>query len=142
LVYRVARFHLVDNTRGEPPFWDRAAVRRHHLKLRVAEVTDHRLILRLDGSILITTSADLDRADRGFDARLSGVIRYDAQAGKFDRFDLVAVGDHWGEGPFTRNARPGRTPLGVAFELARGDRAADRVPPQGARDMREYWRSE
>jgi hypothetical protein len=142
VVYRLARFHLVDNTRGEPPFWDRAAVRRHDLKLRVAEVTNHGLTLRLEGSILITTSADLDRAERGFDARLSGVIRYDIRAGRIDRLDVVAIGDHWGEGPFTRSARPGRTPLGVAFELAWGDRAADRVPPQGARDLREYWRAE
>ena len=31
---------------------------------------------------------------------------------RIDRFDVVAVGDHWGEGPFTRGARPGRHAAG------------------------------
>jgi hypothetical protein len=142
MVYRLARFHLVDNTRGEPPIWNRAAVRRHDLKLRVAGVTDHGLTLQLDGDILLATDADPVRAERGFDARLAGTIHYDFQRKQIDRFDVVAVGDHWGEGPLTRNARPGRTPLGVAFELARGDSSADHVPPQGARDLREYFRAD
>lgn len=142
LVYRLARFHLVDNTRGEPPFWGRADVRRYSLKLRVTHLSEQHLALHLDGAILLATAADVDRSDRGFEARIVGIIRFDVQKKQIDRFDVVAVGEHWGEGPFTRNARPGRTPLGVAFELARGSSSADRVPPQGARDFREYLRAD
>src|SRR5262249_189409 len=47
-----------------------------------------------------------------------------------DRFDIVAVGDHWGQGPHTRRPRPGRQPLGGVFELASGKARADLGPPQ------------
>jgi len=142
LVYRIARFHLVDNTRGEPPFWDRDAVRRHDMKLRVTTVNGDGIALQLTGATLVATAADLDRADRGFDARLTGYLHYDSRKKRIDRFDLVAVGDHWGEGRFNPKARPGKTPLGVAFELAKGDLPADRVPPQGARTLSEYFRAD
>jgi hypothetical protein len=51
--------------------------------------------------------------------------------------DIVALGDFWGGGTYTPGARKGRTPLGIAFELA-GRSPADRVPPQGMRDVFEY----
>jgi hypothetical protein len=40
----------------------------------------------------------------------------------------------------TREARPGKAPLGVCIELTRGDRPADQVPPQAARDL-NYFRT-
>jgi hypothetical protein len=49
------------------------------------------------------------------------------------RFDLLAKGDFWGEGNFTRGAPKGRFPFAVAFSLADADCAAGRVPPQAAR---------
>jgi hypothetical protein len=50
----------------------------------------------------------------------------------------VALGNHWGQGTYTRGARAGRTPLGVAFELVPADVSTNLVPPQGARDWQEY----
>jgi len=135
---RIVRFHLVDNTRGEPPFWKPHEDRSHELTLKVEEVTPQRIVLRLQGSALLSTDDDPAKSSRGFDVRLLGYIGYDRAKRALDRFDLVAVGDHWGNGPHTRLARPGRSPLGVAFELARGDSAAERVPPQAARDIRAY----
>jgi hypothetical protein len=141
VAYRLARFHLLDNTRGEPPAWKRQEVRSLKLKLTVAEVSDTAVTLRLEGSALLATAADPTKANRGYDARLLGWIRYNRGKKAIDRFDLVAVGDHWGESALTRRARPGRTPLGVAFELSRGD-PADRVPPQGARWLPGYLRAD
>jgi hypothetical protein len=136
---RILRFHLTDNTRGEPPMWRPEDIRAQLLALRVEEVTAAKVRLRLEGHALLATHADVEKANRGFDVRLLGYIGYDRAKKAIDRFDVVAVGEHWGEGPFTRNARPGRTPLGVAFELARGDSAADRVPPQAAREINAYF---
>jgi hypothetical protein len=68
-----------------------------------------------------------------------GYVVVDRVKGRVERFDLVALGEHWGEGTFTRGARKGKQPFGVAFELARGDRPGDAVPPQGAREEREYF---
>ena len=129
-------------TRGEPVAWRIEDVRSAELRLTVEDASRAGLRLRLDGAALLATDADPDRAERGFAARLLGYLHFDARAGRIDRFDLVAVGDHWGSGPYTSGARPGRTPLGIAFELTRDDSAADRLPPQGARSLDAYFAAE
>jgi hypothetical protein len=138
IVERILRFHLTDNTRGEPPMWRREDIRAQQLTLTVEDVTPTTIRLRLAGSALLATDADATKAERGFDVHVLGHIDYDRGKKTIQRFDVVAVGDHWGDGPFTRNARPGRQPLGVAFELARGKSAADLVPPQAAREINAY----
>jgi hypothetical protein len=58
------------------------------------------------------------------------------------RFDMVAIGDYWGgdyEGG--RFKRPGRKPLGISFELVRGDNAIDRVPPLVHMDREQQHRA-
>jgi hypothetical protein len=135
IAQRLARFHLIDNTRGEPPMWRPDEVRRCDLTLTVGEITPQSVRLDLAGQVLLATSSDVDRADRGFDARLMGHLRYDRTKKSFDQIEIVAVGEHWGEGSFTRDARPGKTPLGICFELSRGEQPADRVPPQAAREV-------
>src|SRR5262249_61886665 len=40
VAYRIARFHLWDNTRGEPPAWGREGVRSLKLTLTVGDVSD------------------------------------------------------------------------------------------------------
>jgi hypothetical protein len=142
LMLRILRFHLVDNTRGEPPAWSVQQVRRASMKLTVEEAGPGGVKLRLDGSALLATDTDPARARRGFDVRLLGYIHYDAGKRAIDRFDVVAVGDHWGESALTRGARPGRAPLGVALSLARGDAPADRVPPQWLREAGRYMNAE
>lgn len=142
LVWRLARFHLVDNTRGEPPNWALGHLRKLDLKMTVDEVNDAGVALKLQGTLLLSTAPNPATADRGYDVALLGYIHYSKTKDRIDRFDLVAVGDHWGQGPYTRGARPGRTPLGVAFELARGDHPADRVPPQGARLLKDYMQAD
>lgn len=136
---RMIRFHLIDNTRGEPPMWRKEEVRTSKLTLTVQEVTDAAVKLRLDGNVLVSTDLDLTKAARGFDARVTGFLSYDRQQKAMNKLEIVAFGDHWGEATFTRNARDGRKPLGVVFELSRSDSAADRVPPQGIRDIDLYY---
>jgi len=136
---RILRFHLNDNTRGEPNMWRREEIRSKELTLTVEDVTPGAIRLRLDGAALLASKADVEKAERGFDIRLLGYIGYDRSKKAIDRFDVVAVGDHWGEGTFTRRARPGKMPLGVAFELSDGKSGADRVPPQAAREINGYF---
>jgi hypothetical protein len=141
IVSRILRFHLIDNTRGEPPMWRREDVRKGELLLVVESATPEKVTLRLEGVALLATDANVDKAKRGYDARLLGYIDYDAAKPRITRFDVVAVGDHWGEGNFTRGAREGRKPMGVAFELATGGKPGDLVPPQAAREVRAYFRA-
>ena len=55
---------------------------------------------------------------------------------------LVAVGNHWGHGPYTRGARPGKTPLAVVFTLADREKTEDQIPPQAARWEQGYWEAD
>ena len=142
LTYRLARFHLVDNTRGEPPMWSKPQVRSAKMTLVVGAVGETEVSLKLTGAYLLSTDLDVNTAQRGYDVSLLGDIRYDPALKKITRFDVVAVGDHWGSGPYTGGARPGRTPLGVALELGNPARAADLVPPQAARESNAYFRAE
>lgn len=139
VVARVARFHLIDNTRGEPPMWGRADVKAAELTGTVEAADASHVLVRLEGKALLADGSNPSTAARGFDAALLGYVRYDRTKDQVDRFDLVALGEHWGEGTFTRGARPGRKPFGVAFELTRGDKPGDTVPPQAAREEREYF---
>ncbi len=142
LRYRIARFSLVDNTRGEPPMWTPPEVRKENLKLIVEEVTASEVRLKLTGGYLLYTSANEKTAKRGYDAAIQGDIRYDLAKRVLTKFSVVALGDHWGEGQYTGGARPGRTPLGVAFELGDPNRPADRVAPQFMREGGNYWNAE
>lgn len=142
VVRRIVRFHLIDNTRGEPPMWENRDVKEAVLGATVEKADAGQVLLKLEGKALLAAGGDVGSAKRGFDAALLGYVRYDRGKDTVDRFDLVALGEHWGEGRFTRGARPGRTPLGVAFELADGGKPGDTVPPQAAREERAYFRAD
>lgn len=135
LVRRLCRFHLLDNTRGEPTYWKADEVKRAELTAKVVAADEETLTLELNGSALMKAE------ERGFDAALHGQIRVDRRKGAVTAFDLMAVGDHWGRGAHTPGEREGKQPLGIVFELVTGDAAADRVPPQGVREIEEYFRA-
>jgi hypothetical protein len=118
LAARLARFHLVDNTRGEPPMWSADEIKKLAFTLEDG---------RLTGSIHLETKA----GDRGYQADLLGFIT--AKEGRVTRFDLVVRGQFWGEGTFTRGAPRGKFPVAVAFGLSDGKCVANQVPPQAAR---------
>ena len=118
LLQRLARFHLVDNTRGEPPMWRENEIQKLQGTLR-------------NGQLRATVQLKTAKGDRGYEAELLGHI--ETEAGKVTRLDVVAKGEFWGEGTYTRNAPKGRFPLAIAFTLADGKDAADTIPPQGSR---------
>jgi hypothetical protein len=115
---RLARFHLIDNTRGEPPMWEDAEVRQLQLQLTGG---------KLSGTVKLATAA----GDRGYEAELLGFV--ESEGGRVVRFDVVAKGLFWGEGTYTRGAPPGKFPLAIAFTLSSAHDESDRVPPQGTK---------
>ena len=90
---------------------------------------------------LDAAKADRAKAERGFDVKTLGKIETDGK-GNATRFDLVALGDHWGEGTYTRGARPGKNPLGIAFSLVPEKDRAGRVRPQASRWLKGYWEAD
>jgi len=115
---RIARFHLVDNTRGEPPLWKESEIRNLNMTIQGN---------RIQGQVALRT----DRGERGFQADLFGVL--EVKEDKVVRLDLIVRGDFWGEGTYTRNAPKGKFPLAISFGLADGTDVADRIPPKGSR---------
>lgn len=115
---RIARYHLVDNTRGEPPMWRPQEIRRLDMKLAGGKLSGRVQLATADGR-------------RRYTANLLGTV--EVKKGRVVRFDVVALGQFRGEGRFTRGAPKGDFPLAVAFSLADGTDVADGVPPQGSR---------
>lgn len=115
---RIARFHLVDNTRGEPPMWRDDEIKSINMKIENGKLTGKASLASRDGS-------------RKFDCSFYGYV--ETTEGKVTRFDVVALGDFEGEGRFTKNAPKGKFPLGISFTLADGSDVADPIPPQASR---------
>lgn len=120
LVQRIARFHLVDNTRGEPPMWKVSEIRQSEVSFIKGEP-------RIQGTIHLKT----DNNQRAFQADWLGYV--ESSDGEVNRFDLVVKGQFRGEGQYTRRAPKGEFPLAITFELADGTDTADPIPPQGSR---------
>ncbi|MBM4069219.1 MAG: hypothetical protein FJ271_09780 [Planctomycetes bacterium] len=136
---RIFCYHLADGTYGLPGHWQPAHIRSGTMSLTVEE-TSPLLRLRLRGAALLATDADLAKAHHGYDVKLDGLLEYDPAKKRFTRFDIAAIGDCWGgdwEGG--RFKRPGRAPLGVAFQLVPGNSAVDRVPPLVHMDRKQVY---
>lgn len=118
LVNRMARFHLVDNTRGEPPMW-----RADQILIAEGTLRDGRLV----GSVRIETA----RGRRGYEASLLGLV--ETADGELTEFDVVARGLAWGRGYYNGGAPRGRYPLAVRFTMSQGAWPFDAVPPGAAR---------
>lgn len=119
LAVRLARFNLIDNTRGEPAPWSPEEVRSVELTLK-------------DGVLTGTAHVESKDGRAGYKAELRGVV--ESKEGQVIRLDVVALGEAWGFRGVTANSAPkGRFQLAVGCRLASGQDAADRVMPQGAK---------
>jgi hypothetical protein len=142
---RIARFHLSPRRAltSENGIVPKNAVKKAALTLIVDDVSDDRIRLGLEGFIHWGSEYDADRATApngplpfGYAAPIHGLLEYDRGKKAFVRFDVVAPGDVWGRwGDATGNSqtveRPGRTPIGFAFELTGGSSPTNRLPPAG-----------
>lgn len=141
LAMRIARFHLIDNTRGEPDLWMRKDIQKNEMTLTVETMTDRTVTYRWDGRFLIANDPNSDRATRGLEGTVFGRLSLDRKTGTVTSLDLAVRGDSWGCSTFTqKGVRPGKSLLGIAFQLSDGKQPADRVAPQGARDLNSYLR--
>ncbi len=129
IAQRIARFHLTDNTRGEPPQWDKSEVKQVAFTLTPESPTRAKL----------SGTAHLETKDgkRGLTATLDGWLEY--KDGRLTAFKAVVVGEHWGDGALTRGARAGKSPIGFAFVLCADPQPADSVPPQASRWLEGYY---
>lgn len=114
---RIARFHLIDNTRGEPNMWSSDDI--ESLEMTLAD----------DGSFGGEVEVKSSRA--GFRTKLVGKVKFDGE--RLQQFDIVSRGWYHGEGTYTKNAPEGEFPLAVAFRVADSSDSANVVAPQGSK---------
>jgi len=142
---RMARFHLSPRRAltSEDGIVAKKDIKSAKLALVVEDVSPQRLRLRLVG--FVHHGSDYAEAKAtspngplgfGYDTPIHGVLEYDRKKEAFVRFDIVAPGEVWGRwgdanGKSQTIERPGRSPVGFAFELAKGDSPTDRLPPAG-----------
>ncbi len=119
LAMRIARFHLIDNTRGEPPVWTADDIQSMDWKLA-------------SGQISAEVKLASDKNQRGYDVKVTGEIVFD-ELGKVQALRMIARGMYRGTGPFTLQSPPGDFPLVVSFTLADGNDIADAIPPHASR---------
>jgi hypothetical protein len=122
---RIARFHLRDNTRGEPEDW------------RVSELSEWDLKVDQHGNVSGSFLLQKEGKKLGYQGRIKGELSL--ENGQLKKFHWLVLGEQWGEGTFTRGARPGKTPLGQVFELVVEPRPSDMIPPQSIRWEQGYW---
>lgn len=147
LVRRLACRHLLDNVRGETSSFRNEHVQKAELGLTLAKVEGDLLHFTIEGATRAVEKGKWQlrgwheapvNAERGYEPRLLGRASYDAKAGKFTAFDLVAVGPRWGGTTYNVRADDlGPHPMGVYFRLAETAEGPDRVAPAHAR---EYFR--
>jgi hypothetical protein len=116
LTLRLARFHLLDNVRGEPEFWQLGNIKNAKLTVEKG---------KLAGAFLLRSGK------AGIELRMQGVV-------SARRFDAVAWGEAWGRGAYTPGEPPGRFPIAIGFSLAAQNDPARLVPPQGMKDFDGY----
>lgn len=115
---RIARYHLVDNTRGEGPMWEQNSLVSQKITLQDGKINGH-------------VELRTPKGDRSYSADVLGYVK--VADGKVVQLDIVALGDFQGEGPYTGGAPKGKFQFAVSFTLADGTDIADSLPPQGAR---------
>jgi len=125
LVWRLARFHLIDNVRGEPDMWRRREVLQADFTVRLVRRQGTMRAYSLDGRFAQRTQD----GQRGYEGTLEGAFDVDVRADHIRRFRAYADGQAWGVSTYTEGAPPGKFPLIIAM-IEVDDPTAHIVPPQ------------
>lgn len=120
---RIARFHLVDNVRGEPDFWSDAQVKR----------IDVTVTAKGNGAYAFSGPFAMETSDgaRGLKGNLEGELKLDPSGEKLVRFKAYAEATAWGAGTYTPKPPEGHFPLVFAIVDVH-DELAKVTPPQAA----------
>lgn len=126
LVMRLARFHLVDNVRGQTSSYRAGEVEEAELSCTLRRFKAGRWTLGLEGK---TRASAGGKWPRGLAVTLRGEAVWDTARQRFTKFELVAVGKRWGRTKYNaRAAGDDREPIGFVLTLAE-DAPSSRVAP-------------
>lgn len=140
LAWRLARFHLIDNIRGQEGPFAPEDIDSVTLEGIVLLVDEHHIGIRYQGNTELTSDGVWRLGDnewkffpnrpRSMRTTILGEARWNLALGAFDRFQMVALGEAWGSSGL--NGRRATTdkpqPLAHLITLA-PDRDSGRLPP-------------
>jgi hypothetical protein len=129
LVWRLARFHLTDNVRGEPDMWAIPEVREADFVVRPTNSGSYKMTGRFSAS-----TAD---GRRGLQGKLTAEFTLDRRSAKVLRFRGCFEGEAWGASTYTQGAPIGRFPIVMAI-VEVSDPTSKTVPPQAIFFGNEY----
>jgi hypothetical protein len=150
IIRRIFNFHVdpgrqLGQQSGRRFASDGRDLRAAEATLTVEAVSPERVRLRVNGSgrlqreeTLTNPHYETGKFVHTLEARLQGILEYDRKKQAFTRFDLVVLGDFDGRvwnanaGSPTFSDRPGRHPIGFAFELVQDPSPLDQLPPTGS----------
>lgn len=123
LLWRIGRFHLVDDVRGTPDMWAVSAV--HNLRATARSTKLPSGLLQIDwvGTFTIANKR------QSYAGNLMGYLHIHPDGNTISRFRLFADGLAWGTGTFTPNSPPGKYRLAVAI-VDTTNPASRIVPPE------------
>jgi hypothetical protein len=130
VVHRICKHYLLDVVRIGGNGNTRDTPLAQQFRMTVEEATAANLRLRLDASARYRVAAGHDNLGTAKKARedtftLLGYLEFDKQKNACTRFDIVALSE---TGHYNEKSQK-VLPLGIAFELTRGDQPADRIRP-------------
>ncbi len=127
LATRLAKFHFVDQVKGEADAWATKEVQSASLSGQVVKVHDNIVTIHLSGKARCVASpngavnpysGNRISKERGVALTISGRLSYDRSARTFRTFDILAHGSRWGTATYNARERDmGPAPIGFAFEL-------------------------
>jgi len=139
VVRRLARFHLVDNVRGQTlPFAEQEIDPASRLSCEVLSRDGDEVVLRLTGATRAEAQGPWLMGDnawtpqgeypRTVSCELEGRATWNVARGAFTAFELVGLGEFEGSGWLNARQQGDRGPIGFLFTLAPRT-PAGRVPP-------------
>ena len=135
---KLLQFHVVDQVRGQASPWKKGEIKDSKLKAFVESADDQWIKLNVVGAAKMRkepsgqqnpyTGNRVSR-ERGMDLKIAGLATFNRSTQRFEKFDMVAVGERWGTDVFNfRDKDPGPHPIGFAFEMLPADAANRPIP--------------
>ena len=138
LTERLARFHLVDNVRGQTLPFSSREVADSNLQSEIVAIENGLVQLQISGDIRSVSDGTWDMGDniwkpegrwpRRIKAHALGRASFSIDSGKFESFELVALGQHFGRTKLNGRQADTAGPIGFSFVLA-SDSPSDHVAP-------------
>jgi len=127
VVARIAKYHLIDNVKGEVSHWEYDEVKIADARAKVTSVADGKVHIVLQGKVKCVQAptgevnpfnGQVMDSESGVELRLAGRMRWSSADAAIDKFYLIAYGDRWGASVYNfRHKDRQRNPIGFAFKL-------------------------